>query len=336
MNAGELARYRGWKAWQSHDMHVSLLSIFYLLLADRLAVPSVFSPWKSLVLVLSLGFYFMCGFLINDLFDLAHDLQAGKTRAVQRLPRPAFAGIIISFIALIIIMLWYLGSAGYAAVYGFSFFLGTLYSAPGVRFKERGALGIVVNALTEKAFPVLAIFVFFGHFGADTALFVVTAFLLQTVEIFTHQIYDYEADQGAGVRTFARDAGRERTLLIFRYLVVPLSLAAMLLLCLLVVLLVPALVLVIAAVCAVYLVLYLGVARGRLSMEEKVLPLPMSVPYLLINNAFPVVLAFILVAVSPSNILLLFFALASQIYLFRQLLRLLRERAIPRTEIADA
>ncbi len=336
MTVRDLVRYRGWKAWQSHDMHISLLSLFYILLADDLASPPAFSPWKSLVLVLSLGFYFMCGFLINDLFDRSHDLRSGKVRAVQRLPRPVFIGIILTFIAIIAIFLWYLGSAGYAVVYGFSFLLGTLYSAPVGRFKERGFLGIVVNALTEKMFPVLAIFVFFHHFGFDTVIFLVTAFSLQTIEILTHQIYDYEADRGAGVRTFALDAGRERTLKIFRYFIVPFSLAFMLLLCLLIILEVPPAIWIVAGVCIAYFVLYLGVARGRLHMEEKILPLYMSAPYFLINNAFPVFLALVLVSISLSNLFLLLFALVSQIYLFRQLLRLVRERAIPRTEIADA
>lgn len=330
MSLKAIMKYRGWKAWQTHDMHVSLLALFYILLVDN-----VFDPLTATILVLILGLYFMCGFLINDYFDRAKDIEAGKVRAVQELPQGVFIGIILAAILVIILCLWYLNNFFYTTIFSFSFFLGTLYSTPFIRFKEKGFLGIIINALTEKMLPVLALFVFFNHFGIDTVLFVITTFMLQTIEIMTHQIYDFEADQKTGTRTFAIDVGKEKMLKLFNWVIVPLSLIFMVLLCSMIAMRIPFAVYVIVIVTAVYLVIAVMVSKGRLHMEEKILPLYMSPLYLLINNGFPLLLALLLINASLLFILLLAAAFVSQYYLFKQLFILIRDGIIQRTEIAD-
>lgn len=330
MSLRGILKYRGWKAWQTHDMHVTLLALFYILLVD-----SIFDPLTATLLVIIFGFYFMCGFLINDFFDKSRDIEAGKIRAVQELPRWIFVGIILGSILIIITFLWYLNNIFFTIIYGVAFFLGTLYSTPMIRFKEMGFVGIIINALTEKMLPVLALFVFFNHFGGDTIIFCITAFLLQTIEIMTHQIYDFEADQKTGTRTFVIDIGKEKALKLFNSLIVPLSLIFMVLLCSVIALKIPYSVFVIVAVAIIYLVIAILVSKGRLHMEEKILPLYMSPLYLLINNAFPLLLALLLITSSPLYIFLVVAAFVSQYYLFKQLFKLIRDGIIPRTEIAD-
>jgi 4-hydroxybenzoate polyprenyltransferase len=309
---------------------VTLLALFYILLADN-----VFDPLKASILVLIFGFYFMCGFLINDFFDRSSDIKAGKVRAVQELPREIFIGIILAWILVILLFLWYLNNIFFTVMYCVSFFLGTLYSTPLIRFKERGFVGIIINALTEKALPVLMIFIFFNHFGIDTLIFVVTTFLLQTIEIMTHQIYDYDADLKTRTRTYVIDVGKEKALKLFSFLIVPLSLVFILLLCSLIALKIPFAGFIIVIVGIVYLVITILVKKGRLHREEKILPLYMSPLYLLINNAFPLLLALLLIYASPQNILLLAAACASQYYLFKQLFIVIRDGIITRIEIAD-
>lgn len=311
-------------------MHVTLLTLFYILLADN-----VFDPLKASVLVLIFGFYFMCGFLINDFFDQSCDIKAGKVRAVQELPHGIFVGIILAWILVILLFLWYLNNIFFTVIYCVSFFLGTLYSTPLIRFKERGFVGIIINALTEKALPVLMIFIFFNHFDIDTLIFVVTAFLLQTIEIMTHQIYDYDADLKTGTRTYVIDVGKEKALKLFSLLIVPLSLVFIFLLCLLIALKISYAVFIILVVGVVYLVITILVKKGKLHREEKILPLYMSPLYLLINNAFPLLLAMLLIYASPQNIFLLAVAFASQHYLFKQLFIVMRDGIITRIEIAD-
>ena len=326
-----MLRYRGWKVWQIHDMHISLLAVFYILIVENL-----FRPLNSLVLILSLGFYFMYGFLINDFFDTSFDIKAGKKRAVHELSRTAFKGVILSVIVISVLFLLYLKNTSYMIIYGLSYLLATLYSAPVIRFKERGFAGIIVNALIEKMLPVLGIFVFFNHLGVDTFIFVVTSFLLQVVEIITHQIYDYEGDLKSGIRTYAVDIGKDRALKIFRYVILPLSIVFMVLLCSLISIKIPYAIIIPALVFITYLIIFWLVSKGKLNMEETVLPLYVSPLYFLINNAFPVFFASVLITVSPLNIGLLVLAFGSQYYLFQQFFKLIKAKVISRTEITDA
>lgn len=322
--------YRGWKVWMSYDMHISLLALFYVLIADNL-----FKPLDSLVLISSLGFYFMYGFLINDFFDMPYDITSGKKRTIQNLSKISFAGIILGVVFISALHLLYLKKSLYIATYVVSYVLATLYSAPPIRFKSRGFSGIVVNGLIEKTLPVLAIFAFFNHFGMDTIIFLITSFFVQISEIITHQIYDYETDSKEGVHTFVVNIGKERTLRIFKNFISPTSTSFMLLLCLLIIIKIPYASIIAVAVFVVYAVMFLLISMGRLNREEMVFPLYMSCPHFLINNAFPLLLAFILSLRVPLYSILLLIAALSQYYMAKNFFNVISRKVILREELSD-
>lgn len=326
----KLLRYRGWKVWQIHDMHISLLAIFYVLIVD-----SLLRSLDSIILISSLGFYFMYGFLINDFYDRSHDITAGKKRAVHELSETAFVVTMLSVIFISALHLLYLKNVFYTIVYSISYLLATLYSAPATRFKERGFFGITIDALIEKVLPVLAIFTFFNHFEIDMFIFLTAAFSLQVVEITTHQIHDCKGDQIAGIHTFVVNIGVDKAIRIFRHFIAPVSALFMVLVIFLISLKVQYAEFIVAVVFLVYLVIFLLVSKNILKMEEKVFPLYMSPLYLIINNAFPLFLAFSLTWTSPSNIVLLIVAIGSQYYLFKKFSKMIKEKVIPRTEITD-
>jgi len=326
----KLMRYRGWKVWQIHDMHVCLLTVFYILITDNL-----FMPFNSLILISSLGFYFMFGFLINDFFDLPTDIAAGKKRVIQELSRRAFIGIILIIIFISVLHLLYLNVLSYIIIYSFSYILATLYSAPLIGFKRRALTGIIVNALIEKGLPVLAIFFFFHHFALDSLIFTSTAFILQIIEILTHQIYDYEADIRTRTNTFVVSIGKERALRILN-IIVMFSIIFITLLCILICIKVYYAIFIVIAVFISYSFIFLFVLKGRLSTEESVFPLYLSPFYFLINNAFPLFLALVLSVKHLLNSIFLLIALYSQYYLLKKILKLTKEKVITRTEIEDS
>lgn len=318
----------------SYDMHISLLAIFYVLLVDNL-----FRPLDSLVLISSLGFYFMYGFLINDFFDMPHDIAAGKKRPIQKIPKIAFIRIILGVVFISTLHLLYLKYLSYIATYVLAYLLATLYSAPPIRFKSRGLSGIIVNGLIEKVLPVLAVFTFFEHFGIDTVIFLATSFSAQFAEAMTHQINDYETDLRNGIRSFVVDMGIKKALRTFKKLVIPLSMTLVIFLCVLICVEVPHGIphgiFVVVAVVGAYVALSVLISKGKLSREEGVFPLYMSCPYFLINNAFPPFLAFILSIVSPLNIILLVVALGSQYHMVEIFFNSVKEKVISRSEIVD-
>lgn len=326
----KLVGYRGWKAWMHYNMHISLLTIFYILIVDNL-----FRPLDSLILISSLGFYFMYGFLINDFYDISYDISAGKKRSIQNLSKISFIKIIfvVGFISMLHLL--YLKETSYIAIYVVSYTLATVYSAPPLRFKNRGLLGLIIDGLMEKALPVLAVFVYFGHFGFDTIIFVLTAFFIQIAEAMTHQIQDYEADSRTGIHSYVVVAGKEKAARIFGYFIVPLSTALLFFLFYIIFIKVPYVIYIAAAVVIVYAVISLLISNGRLTREERVFPLFMSCPYFLINNAIPPFLALIISIENPLNTTLLLVAIGSQYYMIKYFFMLIMDKIISRTEIVD-
>ena len=324
----KLMRYRGWKVWMSYDMHVSLLAIFYILIVDNL-----FRPFDSLILISSLGFYFMYGFLINDFYDMPYDIAAGKRRAVQELSRKEFISIILLVVFISALHLLYLKEPYYIATYVASYILATLYSAPPIRFKNRGVLGIIINGFIEKMLPVLAVFAFFTHFGIDTLIFLIASFFIGIVDILTHQIYDYDDDLRNRIRTFVVDIGIEKGLKVFKSFISPFSAVLMVIFSLLICIKVQYASFIASLVFITYAVAFLLISKGKLSREEEVFPLYMSCLFLLILNALPPFLAFILVLENPLNMMLLLVSFASQYYVVKYRFKAVREKVIPHIEI---
>ena len=324
----KLVGYRGWKVWMSYDMHLSLLALFYVLIVDNL-----FRPLDSLVLISSLGFYFMYGFLINDFCDMPYDIAAGKKKVVQDLPKTTFIWILLAVVFISALHLLYLKEPFYIATYIFSYILATLYSAPPIRFKSRGFSGIVVNGFIEKALPVLAIFAFFNHFAIDTLIFLAVSFFIGVVDIVTHQIYDYESDSMIGIHTFIVNIGIEKALQIYNNFICPFSGMVIILLCFLICIKIPYSCFIAALVFITYAVVFLLITKGGLIREEKVFPLYMSCLFLLVNNAFPPFLAFILCLGNPLNVTLLLVAVCSQYYVAKQRLELIKKKVLSHVEI---
>ncbi|WP_157834128.1 UbiA family prenyltransferase [Candidatus Methanoperedens nitratireducens] len=294
---------------------------------------NIFRPLDSLVLISSLGFYFMYGFLINDFFDMSYDIAAGKKRTIQQLPKMKFIGIILGVVFISALHLLYLGNSLYIAIYIVSYVLATLYSAPPIKFKGRAFSGIIVNGLIEKMLPVLAVFTFFNHFEIDTLVFLIASFSIGIVDIVVHQIYDYESDSQSDVRTFAVNTGIDKTLNLFNNLINPLSGVIMIILLFLIILKVPYAGLIAALVFMIYAGAFLSIYKGKFNRGEKVFPLYMSCLFFLILNAFPPFLAFVLTLKSYPNLVFLIIAVSSQYYIVKSRFKAVKEKVMPHTEI---
>ena len=324
-----LLGYRGWKVWGSYDMHVCLCAaLYFLLIAGG-------DPLRTTLLLTSLGFYFMYGFLINDFFDMPLDVAAGKRRAVHELSRAAFVTLIAAVIVTSGLHLWYLREPLYVAVYTAAYALATLYSAPPARLKERGVAGVVVNGLIEKALPVLAVVAFFHSFGFDAFVLLTAAFLMGVAEIVAHQIYDYEHDVETGCRSFVTRIGKERAVALFRKFIAPTASGALLALSVLMCVRVPLAGVVVVLTAFVYGYVALLVRRGEWRTEEKIFPLHLSCAFRVVNNVLPVFSAFVLCFKAPESVILLPLVLGSQYYVVEHRLRFLKERALLHDEITS-
>jgi 4-hydroxybenzoate polyprenyltransferase len=182
------------------------------------------------------------GHVINDVFDVEADLRAGRSNrmaGVSTTQRAALclalllAGFVASVLAhfpvstLVLLALNYLWP--------------TIYSVPGARLKERGAAGLICDALGSHVTPTLIALSMFemtlprgtgqSSTGAMTTFFPVAitawAAVLGLKGILHHQILDRANDMRSGTVTFAtklRPEGISRFLGAFNlYLELPVS-----------------------------------------------------------------------------------------------------------------
>jgi hypothetical protein len=155
------------------------------------------------------------GHVINDAFDTDTDRRAGKYNAIAHLGwcrRTAlmviflFAGFLPALIveypipALLLLALNYLWPA--------------VYSLPFLRFKERGLLGVICDAMGSHVTPTLFALSLFGTFATNDQIMFPLAITLWSAAlgvkgILHHQLMDRDNDRRSGTVTFASKAAPE-------------------------------------------------------------------------------------------------------------------------------
>ena len=146
----------------------------------------------------------LVGTLANDIADKEADRAVGKQRWIQDFPVAIGLVIVVSIAALgAIPALLSPVPARTSAAYLCAILLGTGYSLPPLRAKERGLWGPVCFALCIVLCYVMLPWAWFG--GAPMAPLLVGAalFLDRWVNLHFHEIVDYARDRAQGQRTYA-------------------------------------------------------------------------------------------------------------------------------------
>jgi 4-hydroxybenzoate polyprenyltransferase len=203
-----IMRLRAWKfPLFTVNIHVCYLSIFYLLLITNFSR----NIWDVLLLLIAVSLYISYGSLINDYFDMPYDKLTEKKKHIYRLKEWQIIGllVLITFINFSLV-LFVINDVVFTFIFLIAYFLATFYSAPPLRFKNRGLIGVICDSIIEKPLPVLLIFCFFTHFEIDTLLFVLLVGIIQFYTIVKHQIDDYENDILTKTNTFVINIGKEK------------------------------------------------------------------------------------------------------------------------------
>jgi len=210
-----MLKMSAWRAFFFSDMHACFLAIFYILLVNEAKASSYNLVWKILGLIAALSLCIVSGYLVNDYSDMTTDKIAGQTREIHLMPKVQVIGLILLIIlsSHVVTFLTFLsiGQPLYTLIYVMGYPLGIFYSVPPLRFKERGLLGIMINALIEKALPVLLIISFFQHFYLDALFLLVLVFVWGIELIIIHQYVDYEGDSKAQQKSYVVEIGLEKT-----------------------------------------------------------------------------------------------------------------------------
>ena len=324
----EFINYRGWKFWTSYDMHMFMLALYYILISQEIY------DLKVLALLTFSGFYGLFGFLVNDYFDMKEDIESGKKRSVHSISKRTFKLLIVLAASICILHIIYLNDRVFSIVAIVAMILAFFYSAPPLKFKRRGTLGVIVNCLIEKTLITLAIFVYFSHIALDTFVFLFASFFLHLADILTHQIYDYESDLKTGVKTMVVEIGLERSLLIYRKIVSPLTLISVVMLVYVITISAKYTILIAAIVAGLYLAVYALILKGNIKREERVVPLYISGCFFLIHNTLPPFLSILLMIRHPPYFVLVLLSTLSQYYMIKyKIAKPLKDRIIPHADI---
>ena len=217
--------------WWEYKL-VPILSTFYATaLVLHVAVSSLWVSALSLLLAIVPAAIYAS--VINDVTDLAGDLEAGKRNGVAGRSRSMVATLVALTIGAGFLFAWlWRDDALLLSCYLATWLAFSLYSLPPFRFKERGAAGVLCDAAGEQLFPAL-VAVFLACRGAQRAVsgawvasVAVWALAYGLRGIVWHQLTDVGNDRAAGFRTFARRHPRAAPF-IGTFVVFPLELGAL-------------------------------------------------------------------------------------------------------------
>lgn len=170
------------------------------------------------------------GYMSNDLGDRKKDALIGKENVLIGMQTASLLILFLLFFAFTFLPWLYLpfNSISFLLL-ALQIGLFFLYAMPPFRFKERGLLGIISDALYGHALPaVLASYTFYlfcgtrmVNFKAFTILLFSWQFAQGVRNIVFHQIKDFESDQKSGTTTFVTSRGLEKSLKLVKRLILP-------------------------------------------------------------------------------------------------------------------
>lgn len=206
----EIARTDNW--WNSKIPPVLAVAFLAALLFHV-------SPWalaEALAMILFVG---LCagayGHFLNDAFDMEADRRAGKRNRMVGLPPWLRVALCLGALGLgFAPALLVPCSTVTLGLLALEYLFPSVYSIPPLRFKERGALGLVCDAMGAHAIPALYVMSVMADAAAapppadaatvaTIALVLVWALCTGLKGIIVHEFADRADDLQAGVATFA-------------------------------------------------------------------------------------------------------------------------------------
>lgn len=208
-----IRKYFGWRNWavfQYNSIFENLFLVYFILLDERAVNGNSF-----LRLILFLVFSMLSttyGYLINDFADRELDARHHKANTFDGdTPRRALQVVILAFSLSVVSAIPFIGYKLFNVLFLSWLFTTTFYSLPPLRFKERGTIGLVIAAISQRLLPILMLFAVFDLNNAMEwvlfGLYVLNRGLLSDMQ---HQIADFENDLKSNVQTSAVAIGKKK------------------------------------------------------------------------------------------------------------------------------
>ncbi|MBX3314801.1 MAG: UbiA family prenyltransferase [Actinobacteria bacterium] len=218
---------RAEKWWASKISPLLAAAYLSLLIAPRTAEAAI---GRLVLLVLSACFLATAAYVVNDWYDRESDRALGKESTTARLGGPVVFALLVGLWAAGIVPWFFAGLPGpaWGALAAITL-MPLVYSAPPIRWKERGALGLVADATLAHLAPTVFALACFGALdGADagpaglvaSAGAVVWSLTAGLRMIIGHELVDADNDRASGLTTWVIDVGEPRATAVARAIVV--------------------------------------------------------------------------------------------------------------------
>ena len=203
-----VAQYLRIGEWMSSKVIMMLGALAYFVCLSDIEMAGAVR--QLVVYFLFLSMFLAISYVVNDLSDLESDRKAGKQKVIAGLPRRV---VWISLGAMLLagdvpIMAVAYDKTACLLLIAITTFLGLAYSVPGIRFKEKGAWGLVECSFAQRCMPLTLILLFIERNRTNILLWVLwflLSFLNGIRYILIHQYIDRENDRASGTHTFVLD-----------------------------------------------------------------------------------------------------------------------------------
>lgn len=233
MNISSLKKQLKAYKWWHYKLPPLLGIAYYLIIVSNPSISlGLALPTIGLFLVALVG---IAGFghVVNDLFDMKPDKIVGKYNAMQGLTTPQRGLALFLLLAASCLPWLYLPSNWRTlALVALELLLFILYSAPPIRFKERGTLGILADALYGYTVPFLFTWTTFNQLGLNQPFtwgmlcLGLWSLCAGVRGILDSQVRDVENDVKTGLTTFVTQHGIDKTRWIISRVVIPAEIAS--------------------------------------------------------------------------------------------------------------
>ena len=193
------------KEWIDSKVTMILGVVAYFLCINK--VDSIQCLKILTVYFLFLSMFLALSYVFNDYADMDIDRKAGKIKVISSVPKWL---VVLSFGVMILIgdvpvlLLVERKVLCFCIIVLITAF-GLAYSFPGIRFKERGVLGLVECSFAQRCLPLTPILLFIELRKTNIILWILW-FLLSFFDglryILIHQYIDQENDRKTGTHTF--------------------------------------------------------------------------------------------------------------------------------------
>jgi 4-hydroxybenzoate polyprenyltransferase len=214
--------------WWPYKLPPLLFILYFISFNQSLSPKTIFPYFIGFCISLSgLGIF---GFVINDIFDIDSDAKSSKQNRISEITSKNQISILI-FSLFISFIPWTFNDWGITSFLAlFVCFLFPLtYSAPPLRTKERGVLGVTWDSLGAIALP--SVFVVLSTYNttnnlnlSHVFLFFSWTFVYGVRGILSHQLKDEKYDSISKISTFVVLIGNKKTNMLIKNILYPLEL----------------------------------------------------------------------------------------------------------------